>query len=339
MMTAIIAVFCFALWGLWKVACIEFTWLFEGASESEMLPPISLPLLDHPGKSRGEGDNDGLRRRNLLSIITPVYNEGKQVERFLLLLQGRCSDVGEIEVVLVDGGSTDSTADIVVAAAKKASLKFQFAVSEGGRGSALVMGANLARGSFLMFLHCDCSEFGHTPNGNFRLTLTFANHNERMHDPLYEYLNSVRHLCLRSLTPPLTMHILSSDLYCNFPTPAVPPQGFDATVKSALSYSSVLMTCFRLGFDLDTSDGKSPPWGLELVKIAVRHRTDNLKFPYGDQALALRTESYEGLGGFLPMPIFEDFDFVRRAKGACIGGSGEIVQLEEVNLLLDPKAT
>ncbi len=127
------------------------------------------------------------------------------------------------------------------------------------------------------------------------------------------------------------MHSLSSYLFCKFSTPAVPPQGFDATVKSTLSHPGVLMTCFRLGFDLDASDGRSPPWGLELVKIAVRYRTDNLKFPYGDQALALRTESYEFLGGFRPMPIFEDFDFVRRAKGACMRGSGEIVQLEEVS--------
>ncbi len=135
------------------------------------------------------------------------------------------------------------------------------------------------------------------------------------------------------------MYNLSSYMYCNFPTPAVPPQGFDTTVKSALSNSGVLMTCFRLGFDLAALDGRSLPWGLELVKIGVRHCTDNLKFPYGDQALALRTESYEFLGGFRPIPIFEDFDFVRRAKGACMRGSGEIVQLEQVSLLLDPKPT
>ncbi len=165
--------------------CHGFTWQFEGASESETLPPISLPLLNYPRMSRGGGDVDGLQQWNLLSIIIPVYNEGKQAKRFLLLLRERCSDVGEIEVVLVDGGSTDSTADIVVAAAKKASLKFQFAVSEGGRGPALVKGASLARGKFLMFLHCDCSESGHISDGNFLLTLPFANHTEKIVYPPY----------------------------------------------------------------------------------------------------------------------------------------------------------
>ncbi len=185
MMIVIITTFCLALWGLWKGTCHGFTWLFEGTSESETLPPISLPLLNHPRMSRGGGDVDGLQQWNLLSIITPVYNEGKQAERFLLLLRERCSDVGEIEVVLVDGGSTDSTADIVVAAAKKASLKFQFAVSEGGRGPALAKGASLARGIFLMFLHCDCSESGHISDDDFLLTLPFANHNENIVHPPY----------------------------------------------------------------------------------------------------------------------------------------------------------
>ncbi len=179
----IIAVFCFALWGLWKVTYIEFKWLFESASESEMLPHISLPLS--PRKSRGGGDVDGLWRLNLLTIITPVYNEGKKVERFLLLLRERCSDLGEIEVVLVDGGSTDSTADIAVTAARKARLKYQFAVSEGGRGPALAKGASLAHGNFLMFLHCDCSESSHIPDGSFLLTLPYGNHNETNIHPPY----------------------------------------------------------------------------------------------------------------------------------------------------------
>ncbi len=129
------------------------------------------------------------------------------------------------------------------------------------------------------------------------------------------------------------MHSLQSYLFFNSSAPAVPPQGFDATVKSTLSHSGVLMACFRLGLDLGASDRRCHPpwWSWELLKTAVRYRTDNLKFPYGDQALALRTESYEFLGGFRPMPILEDFDFVRRAKGACMRGYGEVVQLEEVS--------
>ncbi len=177
-MIVLISAFCLTLWGVWKGTYHGFMWLFEGASESEMLPPISLPLLNHPRMSKGGGGADGRQQLNLLSIITPVYNEEKQAERFLLLLRERCSDVGEIEVVLVDGGSTDSTADIVVAAAKKASLKFQFAVSRGGRGPALVKGASLARGNFVMFLHCDCSESGHNSEDDFLLTLPLENHNK-----------------------------------------------------------------------------------------------------------------------------------------------------------------
>ena len=39
-----------------------------------------------------------------------------------------------------------------------------------------------------------------------------------------------------------------------------------------------------------------------------------MKMPYGDQALFMRRETFKKLGGFLPLPIMEDFDLVRRAR-------------------------
>jgi GT2 family glycosyltransferase len=37
-----------------------------------------------------------------------------------------------------------------------------------------------------------------------------------------------------------------------------------------------------------------------------------LGLPYGDQALFARREAYDRIGGFRPLPLMEDVDFVRR---------------------------
>ena len=36
--------------------------------------------------------------------------------------------------------------------------------------------------------------------------------------------------------------------------------------------------------------------------------------PYGDQALFVRRPVFMQLGGFAPMPIMEDYDFIRRLR-------------------------
>jgi hypothetical protein len=38
--------------------------------------------------------------------------------------------------------------------------------------------------------------------------------------------------------------------------------------------------------------------------------------PYGDQALFVRREVFERLGGFAPVPLFEDVEFSRRLRRA-----------------------
>ncbi len=57
--------------------------------------------------------------------------------------------VGEFEVILVDGGSTDGTLE------KTPSLARVIKGVEGGRGVQLNRGAEIARGDILLFLHAD----------------------------------------------------------------------------------------------------------------------------------------------------------------------------------------
>ncbi len=57
---------------------------------------------------------------------------------------------------------------------------------------------------------------------------------------------------------------------------------------------------------------QSNAWQARLIEAGVRLRASLLRLPYGDQALLIPREHYERLGGFKPLPLFEDVDLVRR---------------------------
>ena len=48
------------------------------------------------------------------------------------------------------------------------------------------------------------------------------------------------------------------------------------------------------------------------VEALVRWRCRLLGLPYGDQGLLIRRATYRALGGYAPLPLMEDVDFVRR---------------------------
>jgi rSAM/selenodomain-associated transferase 2 len=81
-----------------------------------------------------------------ISVIVPTYNEAGCLRQTLCSLQAL---PGELEVLLIDGGSTDST----VAIAREMGVE----VHSTGRGRAVQMneGAIRARGEVLVFLHAD----------------------------------------------------------------------------------------------------------------------------------------------------------------------------------------
>lgn len=64
---------------------------------------------------------------------------------------------------------------------------------------------------------------------------------------------------------------------------------------------------FRLALD-------GPGAGLRLVERAVDLRTRWLGLPYGDQALFARRPAYDAAGGFAPLPLMEDVDFLGRLR-------------------------
>ncbi|MEM9029748.1 MAG: TIGR04283 family arsenosugar biosynthesis glycosyltransferase [Pseudomonadota bacterium] len=85
----------------------------------------------------------------MISVIIPTLNAQSELPATLsALVPGVVSGVIR-DVIIVDGGSTDKT--LAVADAAGATLL----MSEPGRGRQLSEGAEVARGSWLLFLHAD----------------------------------------------------------------------------------------------------------------------------------------------------------------------------------------
>jgi dolichyl-phosphate beta-glucosyltransferase len=110
-----------------------------------------------------------------VTVITPVYNPGRFIERCISSLLAQTMPPGEFEVLFVDDGSTDATADrlAAIAAARPSRIDVLSLRPNGGKAEAVRRGmlAALERGAGLVgYLDADLS----TPPGElFRLRAAF----------------------------------------------------------------------------------------------------------------------------------------------------------------------
>jgi rSAM/selenodomain-associated transferase 2 len=84
-----------------------------------------------------------------------------------------------------------------------------------------------------------------------------------------------------------------------------PPADAAPVLARAFSRSELLLGTFRLAFD-------EP--GVALQVSAWFTRFDTVFTRFGDQGIVVRRTFYEQVGGFPPWPLFEDVEFLRRAR-------------------------
>jgi len=87
------------------------------------------------------------------------------------------------------------------------------------------------------------------------------------------------------------------------------PQAARGAIQRALASDAVAGGNFMLRFEPDG-------YAAQLFGWANHQRRRWLGIYYGDSALFMRRSVYLALGGFRPLPIFEDYDLIRRLEQA-----------------------
>lgn len=96
-----------------------------------------------------------MKKKHLVSIIVPVYNVEKYVEK---CIQSLCKQTFEnIEILLVDDGSTDNSGKICEFYSSKDSRIKVFHKKNGGQGSARNLALDNACGDYICFVDSDDS--------------------------------------------------------------------------------------------------------------------------------------------------------------------------------------
>jgi rSAM/selenodomain-associated transferase 2/rSAM/selenodomain-associated transferase 1 len=84
------------------------------------------------------------------------------------------------------------------------------------------------------------------------------------------------------------------------------PDGYPVHIRKILNDSAV-GGAFRFGI-------AQPFSGRRLVEWMTNFRARYFLMPYGDQAIFVRRQDFIDMGGYKPMPIMEDYDFIKRLR-------------------------
>lgn len=85
------------------------------------------------------------------------------------------------------------------------------------------------------------------------------------------------------------------------------PAGAFTLIRQALADPALSGGAFSLRY------AENSP-GLSLIAAAANARSNFTRAPYGDQAVFVRRKVFQRLGGFRPVPLMEDLEFMTRLR-------------------------
>lgn len=170
-----------------------------------------------------------------ISVIIPVLNEAASIQKCL----EQFHEEDAIDVVVVDGGSTDGTPDIVASSG----IGRCVLSAQKGRASQMNFGAQQTVGDVFLFLHAD----------------TF-----------------------------------------------LPSNGL-SLIREVMAYDGVVGGRFELGL-------AETGFGFRLIAILSTLRSKFLGITYGDQGIFVKRDTFQAVGGYPALELFEDSEFCNAVK-------------------------
>jgi dolichol-phosphate mannosyltransferase len=126
-----------------------------GVSEAEFQNWLGMRHLSHLLDSPGQESQDAL----LLSVVVPVFNEESNIPELYDRLKKVLGSLGEHEIIFVDDGSSDRSADIIGRLrAEDRSVKLLTLSRNFGHQSALTAGIDYCRGKAVILLDADLQD-------------------------------------------------------------------------------------------------------------------------------------------------------------------------------------
>ena len=118
--------------------------------ETILISPMGLGSPKEGGLRTKGSSNKNDANRPLVTVITVVFNGAAHLEKTMLSVLNQIND--NVEYIIVDGGSTDGTLDII----RKYDLEIDYWVSEKDSGiyDAMNKGVRLATGKWINFMNC-----------------------------------------------------------------------------------------------------------------------------------------------------------------------------------------
>ncbi|HST30891.1 MAG TPA: glycosyltransferase family 2 protein, partial [Chthoniobacterales bacterium] len=88
-----------------------------------------------------------------VSVVIPVFNERSTVEQIVNVVRG--ADVGEVEIIVVDDGSTDGTQQVLKEKVSSLANQIIYQPRNTGKGAALRAGFAAATGDIVLVQDAD----------------------------------------------------------------------------------------------------------------------------------------------------------------------------------------